>query len=49
MAANVRQSFVARPGVQVLNIVGSSHKPWYDAFMGMMADVEVVDAAAALR
>jgi len=49
MAANVRQSFVARPGVRVLNIVGSSHKPWYDAFMGMMADVEVVDAAAALR
>lgn len=49
MAANVRQSFVTQPGVRVLNIVGSSHKPWYDAFMGMMSDVEVIDAASALR
>ena len=49
MAANIRESFAARPGARVLNIVGSSHKPWYDAYMGMMADVEVVDAAAVLR
>lgn len=49
MAANIRETFAARPGTRVLNIVGSSHKPWYDAYMGMMADVEVVDAAAVLR
>lgn len=49
MAANIRQSFATQPGVRVLNIVGSSHKPWYDALMGMMSDVDVVDAASALR
>ncbi|QIK96284.1 hypothetical protein G7076_07340 [Sphingomonas sp. HDW15A] len=49
MAANVRSVFAAKPGARVLNIVGASHKPWYDALMGMMADVEVVDASAVLR
>lgn len=49
MAANIRASFVNRPGSRVLNIVGSSHKPWYVALMGMMSDVEVVDASAILR
>lgn len=49
MVANVRASFAAQPGVKVLNIVGSSHKPWYDALMGMMSDVDVVDAQGVLR
>ncbi len=49
MAANVRATFAARPGARVLNIVGASHKPWYDRLMGTMADVEVVDSAAVLR
>lgn len=49
MVANVRASFAARPGARVLNIVGSSHKPWYDHLLATMPDVEVVDAAAILR
>lgn len=49
MAANIRDAFAQRPGARVLNIVGASHKPWYDAFMRMMSDVEVVDAATVLR
>lgn len=49
MAANVRATFAAQPGARVLNIVGASHKPWYDTYMGMMADVEVIDSAAVLR
>ncbi len=49
MAANIRASFVRQPGARVLNIVGSSHKPWYDALMRMMSDVEVVDAETTLR
>ena len=48
MVANIRERFVDRPGTRVLNIVGSSHKPWYDALMGMMADVTVVDTSALL-
>nr|WP_294849308.1 DUF5694 domain-containing protein [uncultured Sphingomonas sp.] len=49
MAANIRDAFAAHPGTRVLNIVGASHKPWYDAFMGQMADVDVVDASTVLR
>ena len=49
MVANIRASFVAKPGARVLNIVGASHKPWYDALLGQMADVEIVDAAHVLR
>jgi hypothetical protein len=49
IAANIRTSFVREPGARVLNIVGSSHKPWYDALMRMMSDVEVVDAETILR
>ena len=30
MVANVRAAFGNRPGARVLNIVGSSHKPYYD-------------------
>lgn len=49
MAANIRAAFAGHPGARVLNIVGASHKPWYDMLMGTMADVEVVDSAAVLR
>jgi hypothetical protein len=49
MAANIRASFATRPGARVLNIVGSSHKPWYDTLMAQMSDVEVIDAASLLR
>jgi hypothetical protein len=49
MAANIRAAFATQPGARVLNIVGSSHKPWYDAMMSMMSDVDVVDSAAVLR
>jgi hypothetical protein len=49
MVANARAAFAATPGARVLNIVGSSHKPWYDVLFATMPDVEVVDAAAVLR
>lgn len=49
MAANIRAAFAGHPGARVLNVVGASHKPWYDMLMGNMADVEVVDSAAVLR
>lgn len=44
MVANIRQATIARPGTRVLNIVGASHKPWYDQWMRQMGDVEVVPA-----
>ena len=48
MAANIREAISRTPGARVLNIVGASHKPWYDQWARQMSDVEVVDAAAAL-
>lgn len=49
MVANVRAAFAARPGARTLNIVGASHKPWYDFHFAAMPDVAVVDAAKVLR
>ncbi|MBX9401017.1 hypothetical protein K4L06_06800 [Lysobacter sp. BMK333-48F3] len=48
MAANLREAFGNRPGVRVLNIVGASHKPYLDAYLGRMHDVDVVDVGALL-
>ncbi len=48
MAANIREVAARHPGGRVLVIVGSSHKPWFDAYLGMMVDVQVVDTAAVL-
>lgn len=48
MVANIREVAARHPGGRVLVIVGSAHKPWFDAYLGMMADVQVVDAAELL-
>jgi len=49
MAANIREAALVRPGGRLLVIVGSAHKPWLDAYLGMMTDVRVVDASVVLR
>lgn len=49
MAANIREVSARHPGGRILVIVGSAHKPWFDAYLSMMSDVEVVDAARILR
>lgn len=49
MAANIREVSARHPGGRVLVIVGSSHKPWFDAYLRMMSDVRIVDAQRALR
>lgn len=49
MVANIRATVAARPGARVLNIVGSSHKPYYDAYLNMMHDVKLVDAEEVLK
>ncbi len=48
-AANIREVSARYPGGRILVIVGSAHKPWFDAYLSMMSDVEVVDAARVLR
>lgn len=47
--ANIREVAAAYPGGRILVIVGSAHKPWFDAYLRMMSDVEVVDAEQVLR
>jgi Family of unknown function (DUF5694) len=49
MVSNIRAAVGNRPGVRVLNIVGASHKAYYDAYLNMMADVKLVDAEAILK
>lgn len=49
MVASIRAVFANRPGARVLNVVGASHKPFYDAYLAMMADVALVDAETILK
>ena len=49
MVANIRSAFGNRPGARVLNIVGASHKAYYDAYLDMMSDVAIVDAEVLLK
>lgn len=47
--AHIREVSARYPGERLLVIVGSAHKPWFDAYLRMMSDVEVVDAVRVLR
>jgi len=48
MVANIGEVAARYPGGRGLVIAGSAHKPWFDACLGMMADVEVADTAKVL-
>ncbi len=49
MVANIRETFRERPGARVLFIVGASHKPWFDAWLGQLQGVDMVDVASVLK
>jgi hypothetical protein len=49
MVANIRETFRERPGARVLSIVGVSHKPWFDAWLGQLQGVDVVDVRGVLK
>ena len=49
MVANIRETFRERPGARVLSIVGASHKPWFDGWLGQMQGVDIVDVAKVLK
>jgi hypothetical protein len=48
MAANIREVAARMLGNRVV-VIGSAHEPWLDANLGIMADVQIVDAGRALR
>lgn len=49
MVSNIRAAFGTRPGARVLNVVGASHKPYYDAYLNLMHEVELVEAETVLK
>ena len=49
MVSNIRAVTATRPGARVLNIVGVSHKPYFEAYLGLSPDVQLVDAEAVLK
>ena len=49
MVSNIRAAIGNRAGARVLNVVGASHKPYYDAYLDMMSDVKLVDAEMVLK
>lgn len=49
MVANIRAAFGPYPGARVLSIVGMSHKPYFDAYLGMMHEVRLVDPLTILK
>jgi hypothetical protein len=49
MVANIREALGQTPGMRMLAIVGASHKPYYEAYLHLMHDVQLVDAGEVLR
>jgi hypothetical protein len=49
MVANIREAFRERPDARVLSIVGASHKPWFDSWLGQLQGVEIVDVQQVLK
>jgi hypothetical protein len=37
------------PPARVLEVVGATHKPWFDSLLGQMQDVDIIDAQVILR
>lgn len=48
MVANVVTTFRDRPGTRVLALVGASHKPWFDDWLGRVQGVEPVEVSQVL-
>jgi len=49
MVANIRETFRERPGARVLTIVGVSHKPWFDQWLGQLQGVVMDEAIEVLK
>lgn len=49
MVSNIRAASARAPGGRVLSIVGASHKPYFDAYLALMHDIDVVDVVPLLR
>jgi len=48
MAANVAEAAGDHPSERILIVVGASHKPYYEAYLRPLYDIEIVDASKVL-
>lgn len=48
MVSNIRAAMANHPGGRVLNVVGASHKVYYEAYLDQLSDVQLVDPADVL-
>ena len=48
MVANIRQALGRQPGARGLVIVGSTHKPYFDAYLQLMHEVRLVPTSAVI-
>lgn len=46
MVANMREAMGPSPGTRVLAIVGSSHKPYYERYLGVLSEIRLIDTDA---
>lgn len=44
----MREAMGPTPGTRVLAIVGSSHKPYYERYLGVLSEVRVVSTDSVL-
>jgi hypothetical protein len=49
MVANIVAALGAQPGARVLSIVGASHKPYFESYLGQLHDIALVNAAELLK
>lgn len=49
MVANIREVLGRAPGTRLIAIVGASHKPYYEAYLHQMRDVQLADVEPVLR
>ncbi|BBO52132.1 DUF5694 domain-containing protein [Stenotrophomonas maltophilia] len=49
MVANMRDVLGQQPGTRMLTIVGASHKGYYEAYLNLMHDVQLVSSDEVLR
>lgn len=49
MVANIAETFREKPSARVLSVVGVSHKPWFDQWLGQLQGVDLVNVEAALQ
>jgi hypothetical protein len=49
MVANIRDILGQQPGTRMLTIVGASHKGYYEAYLNLMHDVQLVSSDEVLR